>query len=83
LWVHKDYQGKGVGRTLLRHFLRSEVFKHSGGALVYVTRRDSRWEEHIHWPAGPKEFYLKAGFTVEKTLDRPVGYLLGYKNPTA
>jgi len=83
LWVRKDYQGKGVGRTLLTHFLNSEVLKNSGGALVYVRRRDARWEEHIHWPAGPKEFYLKAGFTVEKTLDKPVGYLLGYRNPTA
>jgi ribosomal protein S18 acetylase RimI-like enzyme len=83
LWVHKDYQGKGVGRTLLHHFLNSEVFKNSSGALVYVTRRNLRWEEHIHWPAGPKEFYLKAGFTVEKTLDKPVGYLLSCRNPTA
>jgi ribosomal protein S18 acetylase RimI-like enzyme len=83
LWVDKDHQGRGVGKTLLRHFLRSEVFKNSDGALVYVTERDPRWEEHIHWPAGPKEFYLKAGFKVEKTLDKPAGYLLSYRNPSA
>jgi ribosomal protein S18 acetylase RimI-like enzyme len=83
LWVHKDYQGKGIGNTLLRHFLISEVFRNSAGALVYVAQRDPRWEEHIHWPAGPKEFYLKAGFSVEKTLDKPAGYLLSYKNPSA
>jgi len=81
LWVHKDHQGKGVGKTLLHHFLASEVFKNSSGALVYVTQRDPRWEEHIHWPAGPKGFYLKAGFTVEKTLVKPAGYLLSRRNP--
>jgi ribosomal protein S18 acetylase RimI-like enzyme len=80
LWVKKDHQGKGVGKALLDHFLNSEVFNNSDGALVYVSERDIRWEKHIHWPAGPKEFYLKAGFTVEKTLDKPVGYLLYHRN---
>jgi len=80
LYVDKDHQGKGVGKILLDHFLNSEVFKNSNGALVYVTQRDERWDKHIHWPAGPKEFYLKAGFTIEKSLDKPVGYLLYYGN---
>jgi ribosomal protein S18 acetylase RimI-like enzyme len=80
LWVSKDYQGKGVGKALLDHFLKSEVFKNSKGALVYVSERDARWDKHIHWPAGPKEFYLKAGFTIEKTLDKPAGHLLCRKN---
>jgi len=80
LWVSKDYQGKGVGRVLLNYFLNSEVFKSSKGALVYVTEREDKWDKHIHWPAGPKEFYLKTGFMIKKTLDKPVGYLLFYKN---
>jgi ribosomal protein S18 acetylase RimI-like enzyme len=80
LWVDKDRQGKGVGKTLLDHFLKSEIFKNSDGALVYVSERDTRWDKHIHWPAGPKEFFLKTGFTIEKTLDKPVGYLLCYRN---
>ena len=80
LWVDKDHQGKGVGKALLDHFLNTEVFKNSDGALVYVSERDARWDKHIHWPAGPKEFYLKAGFTIEKTLDKPVGYLLHHRN---
>lgn len=80
LWVDKDHQGKGVGKKLLDYFLKSEVFKNSNGALVYVTQRDERWDKHIHWPAGPKEFYLNAGFTIEKSLDKPVGYLLYYGN---
>jgi len=83
LWVSKNHQGKGIGKILLAHFLNSEAFKNSDGALVYVTERDERWDKHIHWPAGPKEFYLKAGFTIEKTLDKPAGYLLHYgKTPT-
>jgi ribosomal protein S18 acetylase RimI-like enzyme len=80
LWVDKDHQGRGVGKTLLDHFLNSEAFKNSDGALVYVAERDESWDKHIHWPAGPKEFYLKTGFVIEKALDRPVGYLLSYRN---
>lgn len=68
LWVDKDHQGEGVGKVLLDHFLDSEAFKNSDGASVYVSKRDERWDKHIHWPAGPKEFYLKVGFTIEKTL---------------
>jgi len=80
LWVNKDNQGKGVGKALLNRFLNSEVFKNSDGALVYVTERNERWDKHIHWPAGPKEFYFKVGFTIKKTLNNPTGYLLYYKN---
>ena len=79
LLVSKDNQRKGIGRALLNHFLNSEVFKNFNGVLVYVTKRDERWDKHIHWPAGPKEFYLKAGFVVEMTLDDPVGCLLCYR----
>jgi GNAT superfamily N-acetyltransferase len=82
LWVIKDHQGKGVGKALLNCFLSGEAFKNSSGALVYVARRDERWDKHIHWPAGPKEFYLNAGFTIIKTLDKPVGHLLYYPKKT-
>jgi ribosomal protein S18 acetylase RimI-like enzyme len=81
LWVDKPHQGKGIGKALLNHFLDSDAFKNSGGVLVYVSERDERWEKHIHWPAGANEFYLKAGFTILKTLDKPVGYLLSYPRP--
>jgi ribosomal protein S18 acetylase RimI-like enzyme len=80
LWVTQDHQGKGVGKTLLDHFLNSDVLKNSGGVMVYVTERNKNWDKHIHWPAGPKEFYLKAGFTIKKSLEKPAGYLLWYKN---
>jgi ribosomal protein S18 acetylase RimI-like enzyme len=80
LWVDKDHQGKGVGKALLDHFLNSDVFKNSDGALVYILEKDARWDKYIHWPAGPKEFYLEAGFTIKKTLDAPVGYLLYSRN---
>jgi ribosomal protein S18 acetylase RimI-like enzyme len=79
LWVDIDHQGKGVGKTLLKYFLNSPVFKNYEGALVYVTERDEKWGKHIHWPAGPKEFYLKFGFMTEKTLNNPLGYLLHYR----
>ena len=79
LWVNGHHQGKGVGKTLLTHFLNREAFQNSDGVLVYVTKRDEGWGKYIHWPAGPKEFYLKFGFTIKKTLDNPVGYLLYYR----
>jgi GNAT superfamily N-acetyltransferase len=79
LFVGKAHQGKSVGKTLLAHFLNSEVFKESDGALVYATERDKTWSEHIHWPAGPKEFYIKAGFSVLKTMENPKGTLLCLK----
>jgi len=78
-WINERNQGKGIGKALLDHLLNSEVFSSSDGALVYVAERDEKWEKHIHWPAGPKEFYLKRGFTVEKTLRNPTGYLLSYR----
>lgn len=81
--VNKDNQRKGVGKSLLNHFLNSEVFKDFNGALVYVTKRDERWDRHIHWPTGPKEFYLKAGFVIEETLHDPIGYLLCYRKVRA
>lgn len=77
--VNKDNQGKGIGRTLLNYFLNSEVSKKSEGALVYVKERDQTWTTHIHWPAGPKEFYIKAGFTLMKTMKNPKGYILSRK----
>lgn len=79
LFVSKNHQGKGVGRTLLNHFLKSDVIGDFEGALVYVTERDESWNRHIHWPAGPKEFYLKAGFVVSRTLKNPAGYILSYR----
>lgn len=76
LFVSKNHQGKGVGRALLNHFLKSDVFRDSDGASVYAKERDEGWDRHIHWPAGPKEFYLKAGFTILRVLENPAGYLL-------
>lgn len=77
--VNKDHQGKGVGKILLNHFLNSEVFEKFEGVLVYVTERDETWSEHIHWPAGPKEFYISAGFSTSKVMGNPKGYILAYK----
>jgi len=79
LLVHKDSQGKGVGKTLLNHFLSSEVFEKFEGALVYVTERDETWSQHIHWPTGPKEFYVKAGFSILRKMRDPEGYILSCK----
>lgn len=76
LFVNKNHQGKGVGRALLNHFLKSDVFGDFDGASVYAKERDEDWDKHIHWPAGPKEFYLKAGFTISRVLENPSGYLL-------
>ena len=78
LLVSKDSRGQGFGKALLNHLLSSEVFQDSDGALVYVTKRDEEWASHIHWPAGPKEFYLKAGFAVLKSMKNPKGYILIY-----
>jgi GNAT superfamily N-acetyltransferase len=78
--VGKEHQHKGVGKALLNRFLNSGMFENSDGALVYVTPGDENWAPHIHWPAGPKEFYLKAGFLIERTLNDPKGYLLSYRN---
>jgi ribosomal protein S18 acetylase RimI-like enzyme len=79
LSVAKDHQQKGVGRALLDNFLGSKVLREHGGALVYVRERDQSWESFIHWPAGPEEFYFKAGFSTIKTLNNPAGRLLCYK----
>lgn len=79
LFVSKDSRGQGVGKTLLNHLLSSEVFQDSDGAFVYVTKRDEEWAGHIHWPTGPKEFYLKAGFAVLKSMENPKGCILIYR----
>jgi len=76
LFVSQNNQGKGVGKALLNHFLNNEEFKNFDGAIVYVAERNETWDKYIHWPAGPKEFYLKAGFVMEKMLDNPIGYML-------
>ena len=78
LSVSKNQQGKGVGKTLLKHLLESQALRGYRGALVYARERDQSWEEYIHWPAGPKEFYVKAGFSIAKTLENPVGCILHY-----
>lgn len=79
-FVSKEHQGRGIGTFLLNYFLNSNVFRNSDGATVYASQRNMNWENYVHWPAGPKEFYLKAGFIIEKTLSNPTGYLLSYRN---
>ena len=79
LSVAKDHQRKGIGKTLLNHFLESQVLKESSSALVYARERDQTWEKFIHWPAGSEELYFKAGFSTAKTLERPSGHILLYK----
>lgn len=78
LSVSKNQQGKGVGKALLRNLLESKAFRGYRGALVYARERDQSWEQFIHWPAGPKEFYLKTGFSIMKTLENPAGCILYY-----
>lgn len=80
LWVNKDYQGRGVGKALLNHLLRSDTFRNSGGVLVYAAVRDERWEKHMHWPAGPVEFWVRAGFGVLESLSAPAGFMLYREN---
>lgn len=83
LWVGKDYQGRGVGKALLNRFLGSAILRSAHGALVYVTERDESWDRYIHWPAGPREFYLKAGFATLETLSAPAGHMLYRANAGA
>lgn len=80
--ISNSFQGKGVGTALLNHFLNHQVFKQSGGALVYVRERDETWDKHIHWPAGPDQFYTKAGFEKLRTLENPKGHILYHKKST-
>ncbi len=79
LFVRKDSRSQGVGGALLKHLLHSKVIQDFDGTLVYVTKRDESWTSHIHWPTGPKEFYLKLGFTILKTMENPTGYVLIYR----
>lgn len=79
LLVRKDSRSQGVGGTLLNHLLHSKVIEDFDGTLVYVTERDESWDSHIHWPTGPKEFYLKHRFTVLKTMQNPTEYILIYR----
>ena len=76
LWVPTQYQHRGIGNSLLMQLLESQTFKHFRGALVFVADRDPAWPEAIHWPAGPREFYERAGFSVVKRLEEPPGHLL-------
>lgn len=78
LYVSEDHQGEGVGTALLRRVIDSVILGEYDGLLVYVTERDEEWNESIHWPAGPKEFYVKRGFSLLKTLQDPQGYILSY-----
>jgi len=78
LYVNKEHQGKGIGKALLNHLLNSKMLQNSDGVTVYVAERDKSWEDYISWPTGPKEFYLKSGFVIEKNLENPKGYMLSY-----
>jgi ribosomal protein S18 acetylase RimI-like enzyme len=78
LWVPGSSQKKGVGNALLMHLLDSDVFKHFRGALVFVGDRNPAWPDTVHWPAGPRKFYERAGFEVVKRLEETPGHLLKY-----
>jgi GNAT superfamily N-acetyltransferase len=78
--INSDFQGKGIGTTLLNHFL-NQALKQSDGAIVYIRERDETWDKHIHWPTGPEQFYTKAGFKKLKALENPKGQILYYKKP--
>lgn len=78
LYVSGDHKGKGVGKALLGRLLESDLLGGFEGLLVYVAERDEEWAEYIHWPAGPKEFYMKLGFSIMETLHDPQGYILSY-----
>jgi ribosomal protein S18 acetylase RimI-like enzyme len=82
LWVPMRWQHQGVGNSLLMQLLDSRVFKHFRGALVFASDRDPKWPEGIHWPAGPREFYERAGFKVAKRIENPPGHLLIYERKT-
>ena len=83
-WVPTQFQGNGVGKCLLQQLLDSQTFKHFRGALVFVADRDPAWPDGIHWPAGPREFYERAGFTAIKRIDAPAGHLMRLDSrPTA
>jgi len=79
LSVARAHQRKGVGKALLNHFLGSKVLREHSGALVYIREKDQSWESFIHWPAGPEEFYFKAGFSTIKNLNAPAGRILCYR----
>lgn len=83
LFVAKNHQGKGVGKLLLNYLINSNVFSRFDSVSAYARERDESWDKHIHWPAGSKEFYLKAGFQIEKTLEAPKSCLLSYRSVEA
>jgi ribosomal protein S18 acetylase RimI-like enzyme len=80
LWVPAAWQHQGVGNSLLMHLLESEVFKHFRGVLVFASERDPKWPDSIHWPAGSREFYERAGFELVKEIEEPAGYLMRYSH---
>ena len=79
LYVPAVHQHQGVGISLLTKLLSSQVFKHFRGALVFTADRDPKLPEGLHWPAGPREFYERAGFEAIKRLEDPAGHLLQLK----
>jgi ribosomal protein S18 acetylase RimI-like enzyme len=76
LSVLPPHQHQGVGKAMLMHLLNSQTFKHFRGALVFAADRDAAWPDSVHWPAGPREFYERAGFRMVRRIKKPAGCLL-------
>lgn len=59
--VHKDYMHQGIGQKLLQ--ATEETIKKSGGTRIYIETSG----QEIYKPT--REFYLKAGYTIEAELE--------------
>jgi len=89
-YVRKDSQKKGVGNSLIRHFMEYlettplAFFdgRKAAAIEVYVPQVDPEWPSNIQFPTGSKEFYEKFGFQLKKELPKQKGYLYRLQLPT-